>query len=341
MPYPVPLLSFVVPAYRVEAHLPECLDSLLSQAGPDVEVVAVDDGSPERCGEIIEQYARRDHRVRPVRLPENTGLGHARNAGIEHAVGHYLWFVDSDDTLPAGAVDAVRARLAQHWPDVLIVDHAEVHDDGRTVASRPHGILRGVRGPLRLAAHPRLLRAAQSACTKVVRRTFLDEAKLRFPPGWYEDSAFSPGLLIAADRVDVLDQVCYLYWQRHHGAITRSVSARHFEVFAQYDRVFAHLDPHDPDTAAVLPELFRFMVEHYLVIVGNPHRVPAELRPAFFRRMVTDFHARLPPDGYAAPGGLAGVKHRLVRHDRYRLYALLRQLYRVVRALRWGRLSPG
>lgn len=123
-----PRLSVVVPVYRVEAYLAVCLDSILAGAGADVEVLAVDDGSPDRSGQIADEYARRDPRVRVVRLPRNVGLGQARNAGIDHATGDYLWFVDSDDWLPAGAVPAVLERLSATRPDVLIVDHAEVYE---------------------------------------------------------------------------------------------------------------------------------------------------------------------------------------------------------------------
>ena len=97
-----PTLSVVVPVYRVEGYLRECLDSILAGAGADVEVVAVDDASPDGCAAILDRYAAADPRVRVVRMAANVGLGMARNAGLDAARGEYVWFVDSDDWLPPG-----------------------------------------------------------------------------------------------------------------------------------------------------------------------------------------------------------------------------------------------
>jgi glycosyltransferase involved in cell wall biosynthesis len=322
----VPLISVVVPIHCVEPYLRRCLDSILTDPGTDLELVAVDDASPDRSGEIAAGYAVRDPRVKLVRLRDNAGLGPARNAGLARATGEYVWFVDSDDWLPAGAVAAVRERLLAHEPDVLIVDHVESYEDGR-VAPPPAGPLPHLAGPVRLAQLPALLQAAQSACTKLVA------------PGWYEDSAFSHPLLLAAERIDVLDRVCYCYRQRDQGGITKTVSVRHFEVFEQYQRVFEFVEKSAPAYDPFLPELFRLMIDHYLVIVGNPRRVPPRLRRAFFRRMAADFADRMPSHGYELPHGIPGLKHRLVRRDAYRVYASLRFAHRL--ALRLFRRPGG
>ena len=79
------LLSIVLPVYRVQGYLRQCLDSLLGQSFADFEIVAVDDCSPDRSGEILAEYAASDPRVRVITSPENVGLGRARNLGLEHA----------------------------------------------------------------------------------------------------------------------------------------------------------------------------------------------------------------------------------------------------------------
>ncbi|TDB80647.1 glycosyltransferase family 2 protein, partial [Micromonospora fluostatini] len=123
------LISFVVPAYRVQAYLRECLDSILDQPFTDLEVIGVDDCSPDAGGEILAGYAERDPRVRVLRLPENVGLGPARNAGLDRAGGEYVWFLDSDDWLAPECLPAVAARLRAGTPDVLLVDHVRRHWD--------------------------------------------------------------------------------------------------------------------------------------------------------------------------------------------------------------------
>lgn len=92
------LISVIIPVYRVEAYLKRCVDSVLAQTYPDMEVILVDDGSPDGCPGICDRYAAADHRVKVIHQ-ENAGLSGARNAGIEAAQGEYLAFVDSDDYL--------------------------------------------------------------------------------------------------------------------------------------------------------------------------------------------------------------------------------------------------
>lgn len=327
-PSPSPRISFVVPVYGVEKFLGECLESLLAHPGDEIEVVAVNDCSPDGCGAILDAFAARDARVRPVHLTANVGLGGARNAGLAQARGEYVWYIDSDDWVPDGAVRTVLDRLALHHPDVLIVDHAEVFGD--TMVPRVSaGLLGDAPTPLHLSRRPELLRLAQSACTKIARRSFLEEHDLRFHPGWYEDAAYSHPLLMAAGSIDVLDVVCYLYRQQTPGAITASVSDRHFEVFGQYQRVFDVMERSGGALEQFRPALFRIMIDHYLVIIGHDRRLGQSMRKAFFRRIVEDYRRRMPAGGYQPPGGLGGLKHRLVRHDAYGAYTLLRLAHRL------------
>jgi CDP-glycerol glycerophosphotransferase len=331
---PARTLSFVVPVFNVEAYLSECIESILSYEGDDIEVVAIDDCSPDACPAILDDYARVDNRVRVVHLSANVGLGQARNAGIDHAMGDYIWFVDSDDWLPAGAVRALIDRLRLASPDVLVINHAEVFEDGAEVKSMLADILAGLSGPLRLSQRPQLLRLAQSACTKIVRRGLLLDNDLRFAPGWYEDSYFSHVLLMTANRIDALEHVCYCYRQRTPGSITTTLSDRHFEVFGQYARLYARVERAGGELDAFRPELFRLMINHYLVIAGNQWRLPAHLRQSFFRRIADEYERRLPPDGYPIPPGMEGVKHRLVRRRAYAVYATLRFAYALISRVR-------
>ena len=89
-------VSVVIPVYKVEKYLPKCIDSLLNQTLRDIEIILVDDGSPDKCGKICDLYAQADDRIKVIHK-ENGGLSDARNVGMKYATGEYLGFVDSDD----------------------------------------------------------------------------------------------------------------------------------------------------------------------------------------------------------------------------------------------------
>jgi glycosyltransferase involved in cell wall biosynthesis len=313
----------------------ECLDSILTDAPERLQVICVDDASPDDAGPLLDEIARRDARVAVVHLTENVGLGPARNVGLDQARGEYVWFVDGDDRLPPGAIAAVMARLAEVRPDVLLLDHLRLHPDGRLDADPHEAPVGRVAGTVRLAQRPRLLEVRQAAWNRVVHRDLLDAEALRFPGGWYEDVGFSHLALLRARRVAALGRVGYHYRYRPEGAITSTSSARHFEVFGQYDRLFARVDRprhrHQRLDPAIRTRLFELMIEHYLVIVSTVTRVPIGLRPAFFHRMVEHYRRFQPAPDYIPPRGWNGVKHRFVRWDAYPVFIAARNVYRAGR----------
>lgn len=320
------LISFVVPAFKVQGYLRECFDSILDQPFDDLEVIGIDDASPDGSGEILDEYAARDPRVHPVRLVENVGLGPARNIGLDRAVGEYVWFVDGDDWLVAGCLPHVADRLRATRPDVLVVDHVRAHWNNAATRSAMRDVFPEPPGEATfgLRDRPETLRLLHTAWNRLVRREFLVEQGLRFEPGWYEDVSFSYPALMAAERIGVLDRVCLNYRQRRTGAITRTRGDRHFEVFAQWHRVFRLMDRWGPAVADLRPAVFERMIWHYLTVLGNGERLDADLRPPFFAQIHADYVRFLPPEGYPVPPGLEGVKHRLVAAGRWRTFGALR-----------------
>ncbi|MEH0937847.1 bifunctional glycosyltransferase/CDP-glycerol:glycerophosphate glycerophosphotransferase [Micromonospora psammae] len=319
------LVSFVVPAHRVQGWLRECLDSILGQPFGAVEVIGVDDASPDASGDILDSYAARDPRVRVVHLAENVGLGPARNVGLDRAVGEYVWFVDADDWLAPDCLPEVAERLRATRPDVLVVDHVRVGWNDVPGRSAMPGVFPEPPGEetFRLRDRPAALHLLHTAWNRLVRREFLVDLGLRFAPGWYEDVSFTYPVMLAAGRIGVLDRVCVNYRQRRAGAITRTRGERHFEVFEQWHRVFRFLDEH-PDLAELRPAVFERMIWHQLTVLGNGERIAPELRPAFFGRITADSRRLLPPGGYRPPDGVEGLKHRLVAAGRWRTFSALR-----------------
>ncbi|GAA4596630.1 CDP-glycerol glycerophosphotransferase [Actinoplanes octamycinicus] len=322
------LLTVVVPVYAVEGFLETCLDSvragLTAEENAAVEIIAVDDASPDGCGALLDAYAARHGGLRVLHLSSNVGLGPARNAGLAEATGRYVWFVDSDDRLPPGSVRAVLQRLRSSVPDVLLVDHLREHPDGRLEQDASSPLLAGP------ATLDRLLGLQHTAWNRITRRGLLTEHGLRFPAGWYEDVPFSNPVLVAAGHVEVLNRVCYHYRIGRPGAITATRSERHFEAFAQYDELYQRLDRLGAP-AAVRSRVFTLMINHLLVVAGNDSRMHPSCRRRFFRGIVGQYR-RHRPAGHRVPAGPAGLKHRLVAANSYPLYSALRAAYRLAAA---------
>ncbi|MFE8946211.1 CDP-glycerol glycerophosphotransferase family protein [Streptomyces sp. NPDC007856] len=338
----MPRFSVIVPAYKVQAYLSECLDSVLSQSYPDLELIAVDDCSPDACGAIIDEYAARDARVRPVHLAENQGLGRARNAGLAEATGDYLVFLDSDDTLTPDALRSMADRIKESGePDVLVYDYARTYWDGRAVRNQLSAPLteQGP-APFRLEDRPGLLRVLMVAWNKACRREFVAGHGFTFPPGYYEDTPWTFPVLMAAESIATLDRVCVHYRQRRQGNILGTTSREHFDLFEQYDRVFAYVEAH-PELARWRPDLFRRMIDHYATVFAMPDRLPRGSHGEFLRR------ARAHYRRYRVPGTRMRRRNVLVRfglHRTFRAFRLVsaarrrmsKAVVKLVRAVRTG-----
>ncbi|MET8979231.1 CDP-glycerol glycerophosphotransferase family protein [Streptomyces sp. NPDC004539] len=297
----MPRLSVIVPCFQVRSFLRECLDSLLEQSFGDFEVIAVDDCSPDDSGAILDAYAARDERVRVLHLPENGGLGPARNAGMRLARGDYLFFLDSDDTLTPGALAAIADRLAESGdPDVLVFDYARSYWWGGLRRNVLAPVLARTDGVFSAAELPEILDLMMVAWNKVQRRDFVEREGLAFPPGYYEDTPWTFPLLFGAERIALLDRICVLYRQRRQGSILSTTSRRHFDVHEQYGRVFAFLDSR-PELASWRPFLHRKLGEHCLDILGRPNRLPPADRAEFFRRTAELFRAHRPDEESIPP----------------------------------------
>ncbi|MDT5026152.1 MAG: hypothetical protein QOE61_2578, partial [Micromonosporaceae bacterium] len=323
----MPFLSVIIPVYGVHGYLRECLDSILEQSFGDIEVIAVDDDSPDHCPRILDEYAERDPRLRVIHIDHNVGNGYARNAGLDQATGAYVWFVDSDDWLPPGALQAVAAALRASEPEVLLVDHSRVDLLGEHTPG--HGAPLPGRGDatvMTVVDEPALLSVFAVPWNKILRRDFLRRTGIRFDAGWYEDVSFTYPVLVTAERIATLHRVCYHYRRRRDG-ITQTRSVQHYDVFDQWSRVFDRLDQLTRDgdgaaerVAAVRDEIFHRMVRHLLVVQVMPQRLPTDNRRAFFHQMSQHYHRYRPP-GFAVPGDRRDrLRHRLVAADAYRRF---------------------
>ena len=322
-----PTISVILPVYAVEEYLSDCLDSILDAAPARLEVIAVDDASPDGCAGILDARAEQDPRLRVVHLARNAGPGPARNAGLELATGDYAWFVDADDQLAPGALAAVAARLERDRPDVLLIDYEELGPGGRAAPSPGRGLLGAAPGGVfTLAGQPQMIHLTMTSWSKVVRRGFLAGAGARFGGGIHEDVPFTCAVLLRAERISALPRVCYRYRQARPGSLLGTASRAQLAIFRSYETVFALMAAADPaPPGAVSAAVFERAIWHYTTVLGGRGRAagragparraaPAADRPGPARSAtgVLRAHARglraVPPPRLPAPARGAGSK---------------------------------
>jgi CDP-glycerol glycerophosphotransferase len=335
---PGPGISVVLPVYGVPEYLGDCLDSVLGQAPEDTEVIAVDDASPDACGQILDARARLDARLKVIHLTETGGPGNARNVGLKSAGGDYVWFADADDLIADGAFAAISAKLRRDQPDVLLIGYEDYYAGGATRPGPGAALLQAApAGTFTLASRPEMINATMTVWSKVIRRAFLAEIGVTFPPGIDEDVPVSCAVLLSARRISALGRVCYRYRRSRCGSFMATTSDRHFDIFDSYQAVFDLLPAvarrtGEPVSDAVMTALFERAIWHYTTILAaggaglgaarTGGLVPRRARRMFFTRMHEDFR-RWRPAGYRYPPGARGMKFRLVDRSAYRTYSLL------------------
>lgn len=223
---PKPILSVVMPIYNVEQWVGAALDSILTQSLQALEVIVVDDGSPDGSAEVVRRIARHDPRVRIV-TKENGGLGAARNTGLEHIRGDYVAFADSDDIILPGSYEAMVDLLEQTGSD-FVTAAFERGEQGR--ATRPNWVkklTRVTRTGLTIEDEPLALLDITS-WNKVFRTSFVDEHELLFSEGVrYEDQVPITRAYLDA-TFDILDRCVYLWRTRDDGtSITQQKATLH------------------------------------------------------------------------------------------------------------------
>lgn len=211
----LPQVGVVVPAYGVEEWLPACLESLVAQRHPAWTAVVVDDGSPDRSGEIAEEYAARDHRIRVVHTA-NQGLGAARNEGLRHLDTDYVAFLDSDDVVPPTAYASMVGRLQESGSDFVAASFQRWEDGNLQEPRWMRRLHRDERSGIRIGEHPEIL-GDVFAWDKLFRRSFWDDAGLSWPEGiHYEDQPCTTAAYLRG-RFDVVPDLVYRWRIRSDG----------------------------------------------------------------------------------------------------------------------------
>lgn len=252
-----PLVSVIVPMYNVEEFLSKCVDSLLVQTLGEIEVVLVDDGSPDRCGDIAERYAEKDSRVRVLHRP-NGGLGPARNSGMKVARGEYVGFVDSDDWVDRDMYERLYQTAEEAHADIALSQLRVVRngdDAGRKDHPFAGRVLSGSEeifelrrsfygaGAERVVEDP----VPVSVCPNIYRRTLLTSNDLKFTDVRSEDKIFNTRAFRAAKCVAVMHGAPYCYRKDGQPSITKAFKEKSIDEFFDLFDALEKLALEEPD----------------------------------------------------------------------------------------------
>lgn len=234
-----PLISVIVPVYKVEQYLHTCIESVLNQTYSNWELILVDDGSPDNCPQICDEYAAKDQRIKVIHK-KNGGSSDARNFGINAATGSYLLFLDSDDYWNDSSFLKGLSEVCLHQHEIEIVNFGwqkyfqnenRFLDDKRNFSiikeeqtSNSDFICRLLENDLFIA----------SACNKCVRRQFILRNNLFFKKGIRsEDMDWCGRILYLMPSMTCYDKKPYVYRQQVSGSITASVDITHIRNIIQ------------------------------------------------------------------------------------------------------------
>jgi CDP-glycerol glycerophosphotransferase len=315
----VPRLTFALVVHGEQAYLRECAASLLEQDAHDVELVAIDDASPDHAPEVLEELAQRDPRVQVRTLTERVGLGAGRNLALELASGDYVWFVHTTDLVRPGALRAVLRRLRSSEPDVLVVHHVRSDPLRRTRPGPHRRLLAGIaeEGTVTLDRRPALADAAPRAWNKVLRRELLQELGARFGAAGHSELPVTWPALLAAERIAAAPAAAYVRRRPANAVRDRFTEGSPLDVFAAGDAVFERL-------AGVAAERRRLvlpaMLRRQLALLES---VPEPRQREFFEEMAAFWRRHRTGDEPLPAGRVARVRVQLVERGDYRAFRVL------------------
>jgi len=224
------MISVIVPVYNVEAYLDRCVESLVGQTYKDLEIILVDDGSPDNCPEMCDAWARKDSRIQVIHKI-NGGLSAARNAGIEAASGEYIGFIDSDDWIARDMYQDLIDAIEKDNADLAVTGISRTYDNGYSVEQYVHENAFSITGSKIVLEYLKQSTFSTSANDKLYRRELFSER--RFPVGkLYEDAPVIFDILCGINKVTVVGKPQYSYFQRADSICGQKFSLRKMDHYA-------------------------------------------------------------------------------------------------------------
>lgn len=272
------LISVIVPVYKVEAYLDKCIESIVQQTYKNLEIILVDDGSPDNCGAMCDAWAEKDSRIRVIHQ-ENSGSGAARNAALNVARGNLIAFVDSDDYLALDMFAYLYSLLVQ-GVDIAECGHVDVLDDNAPFEYQS-GEVRTCTAQEAMAEHIRDRIFRQLIWNKLYRCEVIGD--IRFPVGKkIDDEFFTYRVLGNAKKLSRSEKVCYAYRQQTSSVMHSTGAKERLQSVEAKQLRHAYIDERFPDLVGLS------LKDLWFTCIYQGQLSLREMKPGEARRTVDD-----------------------------------------------------
>ncbi len=249
-----PLISIIVPVYKVEQYLDRCVESIVKQTYKNLEIILVDDGSPDKCPQMCDAWAEKDERVKVIHK-QNGGLSDARNAGMAVATGDLMGFIDSDDYISEDMYQSLYENMVANDSDISACGVEMVWDDIKksdTLTTSGNHLLNNYEA-MRATLTESFIK--QPVWYKLYKTEQIKDIK--FPVGKYHEDIFWTYKAVAkANKVSVFDKICYFYVQRGDSIMGNAYSSNRLDVIEATELRSKFIIENYPDLATLAQSRF-------------------------------------------------------------------------------------
>lgn len=222
-------VSIIVPVYNVEKYIAKCLDSLVNQTLSDIEVIVVNDGSPDNSQTIIDDYVAKYPDIIKSYTKENGGQGSARNYGLKKATGEYIGYVDSDDYVRKDMFETLYNKATQEKLDIVICGNYVVYENSaKEQVELNNYVLDDM--------HDNAYFGKIGVCNKIYKKTLVEKLEFRSKK-WYEDLDFTVKAISLTSRIGYVDEPLYYYLYREGSTMNNSNVNRNLDILDAFDQI--------------------------------------------------------------------------------------------------------
>ena len=244
-------VSIIVPVYNVEKFIDKCLDSLVNQTLDEIEVIVVNDGSPDNSQEIIDRYVQKYPNKVKSFIKENGGQGSARNVGIDKANGEYISFVDSDDYLDLDAIEVMYNKAKEENSDIVICDMIDHYIDYTIYHN--------------CTKYKSVFEVTPSACNKIFKRSAIKNFRF-LSKLWYEDFNFTTKVLFNTNRIAVISKGFYHCNCGHESTMNNNNSKKNLDMIIILEDIIKYLKDNNKYNKDIVSYL---IFDHVLITTIN------------------------------------------------------------------------